>query len=141
MGGPSPRILAGLDIPAPPYNRSGHQPRRTSEHRSRGWSDGGMSDRRPPSTSLSNADPRWSAFRRMLEPNTCDGSRLVVAPRFYPSTKACSTALVTGGSPETENACGAQGSERENSPVKPAALKQEPPSRNRANPAVGNIMR
>jgi len=46
--------------------------------------------------------------------------------------------LVAGSSPETVNACGAEGSGRENSPVKPAAVKQEPSSRKLAASADGN---
>jgi len=101
----------------------------------------------------------------MLEyKTTWYGSRLVIAPRFYPSTKTCSAcghvkaemplgerifrceecgleidrdlnaacnlaALVAGSSPETQNACGAEGSGQENGLVKPAAAKQESPSR------------
>ena len=37
------------------------------------------------------ADAGWSEFRRLLEYKTSwYGSRLIVAPRFYPSTKTCS---------------------------------------------------
>jgi putative transposase len=46
--------------------------------------------------------------------------------------------LVAGSSPETLNACGAEGSDRENGPVKPAAVKQESPSRKLAAKAAGN---
>ena len=46
--------------------------------------------------------------------------------------------LVAGSSPETQNACGSEGSGRENSPVKPAAVKQEPSSRKLAALADGN---
>ena len=123
--------------------------------------------------SRSIADAGWSAFRRMLEYKTrWYGSRVIVAPRFYPSTKTCSAcghvkaamplgervfpcgacglgigrdlnaarnlAAVAGSSPETQNACGADGSGRENGPVKPAAVKQESPSSKLAAQAVGN---
>lgn len=125
------------------------------------------------SLARSIADAGWSEFRRMLEYKTqWYGSRLVVAPRFYPSTKTCSgcgavkgamplservfrceacgleidrdlnaarnLAAVAGSSPETQNACGAEGSGRENGPVKPAATKQESPSRKLAAQAAGN---
>ena len=41
--------------------------------------------------SRSIADAGWSEFQRMLEyKTTWYGSRLVIAPRFYPSTKTCS---------------------------------------------------
>jgi len=44
-----------------------------------------------PHLSRSIADAGWCEFRRMLEYKTLwYGSRLVVAPRFYPSTKTCS---------------------------------------------------
>ena len=46
--------------------------------------------------------------------------------------------LVAGSSPETQNACGAEGSGRENGPAKPAAVKQEPLSRKLAAAAYGN---
>ena len=37
------------------------------------------------------ADAGWSEFRRLLDYKTSwYGSRLIVAPRFYPSTKTCS---------------------------------------------------
>ena len=124
--------------------------------------------------SRSIADAAWSEFRRMLAYKTqWYGSHLVVAPRFYPSTKTCSArghvkaemplgqrvfrceacgaeidrdlnasrnlaSLVAGSSPETQNACGAEGSGRENSPVKPATVKQEPSSRKLAALADGN---
>ena len=117
------------------------------------------------SLARSIADAGWSEFRRMLEyKTTWYGSRLVIAPRFYPSTKTCSAcghvkaemplgerifrceecgleidrdlnaacnlaAVVAGSSPETQNACGAEGSGQENGLVKPAAAKQESPSR------------
>ena len=120
------------------------------------------------------ADAGWSEFRRMLEYKTqWYGSALIVAPRFYPSTKTCSAcghikdemplgervfrceacgaeidrdlnaarnlaSLVAGSSPETLNACGAEGSGQENCLVKPAAVKQEPSSRKLAALAVGN---
>ena len=43
------------------------------------------------SLARSIADAGWAAFRRMLAYKTqWYGSRLVVAPRFYPSTKTCS---------------------------------------------------
>ena len=124
--------------------------------------------------SRSIADAGWSEFRRMLEYKTqWYGSRLVVAPRFYPSTKTCSAcghtkaeialgervfrcevcgaeidrdlnaarnlaSLVAGSSPETRNACGAEGSGQENGLVKPAAAQQEPSSRKPAAAAAGN---
>ena len=124
--------------------------------------------------SRSIADAGWGEFRRMLEyKTTWYGSQLVVAPRFYPSTKTCSAcghvkaeiplgervfrceacgteidrdlnaarnlaSLAAGSSPEAQNACGAEGSGRENGPVKPAAAKQEPLSRQLAAAAVGN---
>ena len=127
--------------------------------------------------SRSVADAGWSEFRRMLAYKTLwYGSRLVVAPRFYPSTKTCSAcghvktemplgdrvfrceacgaaidrdlnaarnlvSLVAGSSPETLNACGAEGSGQENGLVKPAAVKQEPLSRQPAVAAVGNKRR
>ena len=120
------------------------------------------------------ADAAWSEFRRMLAYKTqWYGSRLVVAPRFYPSTKTCSArghvkaemplgqrvfrceacgvvigrdlnaarnlaSLVAGSSPETINACGADGSGQENGLVKLAATKQEPSSRKPAALADGN---
>jgi IS605 OrfB family transposase len=126
--------------------------------------------------SRSITDAGWSEFRRMLEDKTqWYGSRLVVAPRLYPSTKTCSVcghvkndmplservfrcamcgaeinrdlnaarnlaALVAGRSPETQNACGAEGAGRENGPVKPAAVKQESLSRKLAAFAVGHKM-
>ncbi len=126
--------------------------------------------------SRSITDAGWSKFRRMLEDKAqWYGSRLVVAPRFYPSTKTCSVcghvkddmplservfrcamcgaeinrdlnaarnlaALVAGRSPETQNACGAEGAGRENGPVKPAAVKQESLSRKLAAFAVGHKM-
>ena len=119
-------------------------------------------------------DAGWGEFRRMLKYKTeWYGSRLIVAPRFYPSTKTCSAcghvktemplaerifqcaacgaeidrdlnaarnlaSLVAGSSPETVNACGAEGSGQENGLVKPAAVKQEPSSRKLAAAAVGN---
>jgi hypothetical protein len=46
--------------------------------------------------------------------------------------------LVAGSSPETVNACGAEGSGQENGLVKPAPAKQEPSSRKLAASAVGN---
>ena len=124
--------------------------------------------------SRSIADAGWGEFRRMLDyKTTWYGSRLMVAPRFYPSTKKCSAcghvkaeiplservfqceacgaeidrdlnaarnlaSLVAGSSPETQNACGGEGSGRENSPVKPAPAKQEPLSRKPAAVAGGN---
>ena len=124
--------------------------------------------------SRSIADAGWSEFRRMLEYKAeWYGSLLVVAPRFYPSTKTCSVcghvktkmplgervfqceacgaeigrdlnaarnlaSLVAGSSPETVNACGAEGSGRENGLVKPAAVKQEPSSGKLAAQAAGN---
>ena len=120
------------------------------------------------------ADAGWSEFRRMLEYKTqWYGSALIVAPRFYPSTKTCSAcghvkteiplgervfrceacrleidrdlnaarnlaSLVAESSSETQNACGAEGSDRENSPAKPAARKQESPSRKPTAQAAGN---
>ncbi len=101
------------------------------------------------------------------------GSRRISAPRFYPSTKTCSTcghtkdemplgervfrceaggaeidrdlnaarnlaSLVAGSSPETQNACGAEGSGQEKHLVKPTAAKQEPSSRKLAAAAAGN---
>ena len=120
------------------------------------------------------ADAGWSEFRRMLAYKTqWYGSALIVAPRFYPSTKTCSAcghvkdelplgqrifrceacgaeidrdlnaarnlaSLVAGSSPETQNACGAEGSGRENGPAKPATVKQEPLSRKLAAAAYGN---
>ncbi len=68
------------------------------------------------------ADAGWSEFRRLLAYKTvwC-GSQLVVAPRFFASSKTCSAcgmeidrdlnaalnlAKVAGSSPETLNACG-----------------------------------
>ena len=132
---------------------------------------------RDPHLSRSIADAAWSEFRRMLAYKTLwYGSRLVVAPRFYPSTKTCSAcghvktemplgdrvfrceacgaeidrdlnaarnlvSLVAGSSPETQNACGAEGSGQENGLVKPAAVKQEPLSRQPAVAAVGNKRR
>ncbi len=52
---------------------------------------------------------------------------------------ACNLALlVAGSSSETQNACGAEGSGRENGPAKPAAVKQEPLSRKLAAAAYGN---
>ena len=122
------------------------------------------------------ADAGWSEFRRMLAYKTqWYGSALIIAPRFYPSTKTCSACghvkdelplgqrvfrceacgaeidrdlnaarnlalLVAGSSPETQNACGAEGTGRENGPVKPAATKQESPSTKLAAVAVGNKM-
>lgn len=124
--------------------------------------------------SRSIADAGWSEFRRMLEYKTIwYGSQLIIAPRFYPSTKTCSAcghvkseialgervfrceacgaeidrdlnaarnlaSRVAGSSPETKNACGAEGSDQENGLVKPAATKQEPLSRKPAAMAVGN---
>jgi putative transposase len=126
--------------------------------------------------SRSIADVGWSEFRRMLEYKTqWYGSRLIVAPRFYPSTKTCSgcgavkdemplservfrcaacgleidrdlnaarnlASLVAGSSPETLNACGAEGSGCGDTAAKPAAVKQESPSRKLAVSAVGNKM-
>ena len=120
------------------------------------------------------ADAGWGEFRRMLAYKTeWYGSRLIVAPRFYPSTKRCSAcghvktemplaerifqceacgaeidrdlnaarnlaSLVAGSSPETVNACGAEGSGQENGLVKPAAVKQEPLSGKLAAQAAGN---
>ncbi|MCE5316598.1 MAG: transposase [Parachlamydia sp.] len=44
-----------------------------------------------PGLSRRIADMGWSSFIRMLEYKTCwYGSRLIKAPRFYASTKACS---------------------------------------------------
>ncbi len=127
--------------------------------------------------SRSIADSGWSEFRRMLEYKTqWYGSQLVIAPRFYPSTKTCSAcghvktemplgdrvfrceacgleidrdlnaarnlaSLVAGSSPETQNACGAEGSGQEKGLVKPAAVKQEPLSRQPTAAAVGNKRR
>jgi putative transposase len=124
--------------------------------------------------SRSIADAGWSEFRWMLEYKTAwYGSRLIVAPRFYPSTKTCSAcghfrdvmplgervfrceacgteinrdlnaarnlaSLVAGSSPETQNACGGEGSGQENGLVKPAPMKQERSSRKLAARAVGN---
>ena len=124
--------------------------------------------------SRSIADAGWGEFRRMLEYKTIwYGSQLIVAPRFYPSTKTCSAcghikaemllaervfqceacgaeidrdlnaarnlaSLVAGSSPETVNACGAEGSGQENGLVKPIAVKQEPSSRKPAALADGN---
>ena len=124
--------------------------------------------------SRSIADAGWGEFRRMLEyKTTWYGSQLIVAPRFYPSTKTCSACghikaemllaervfqceaceaeidrdlnasrnlalLVAGSSPETQNACGAEGSGQENRLVKPAASKQESPSRKLTAQAAGN---
>ncbi len=126
------------------------------------------------SLARSIADAGWAEFRRMLAYKTqWYGSRLEIAPRFYPSTKTCSAcgvikdamllservfyceacrleidrdlnaarnlaSLVAESSSETQNACGAEGSGRENGPVKPAAAKQEPLSRQLAAAAVGN---
>jgi putative transposase len=116
----------------------------------------GMIRHRPLSRSI--ADAGWAEFRWMLEYKTqWYGSRIIVAPRFFPSTKTCSAcghvkdampraervfrceacghvlgrdlnaarnlAAVAGSSPETQNACGAEGSGQENGPVKPAAVK------------------
>ena len=118
------------------------------------------------------ADAGWGELRRMLAYKTeWYGSRLIVAPRFDPSTKTCSpcghvkpemplaerifqceacteldrdltaarnlASPVAGSSPETVNACGAEGPGQENGLVKPAAAKQEPSSRKLAA-AVGN---
>ncbi len=47
-------------------------------------------------------------------------------------------ALVAGSSPETQNACGAEGSGQKNGLAKPAATKQESPSRKLTAPAAGN---
>ncbi len=134
----------------------------------------GMIQNRRLSRSISDAG--WSEFRRMLGYKTqWYGSRLVVAPRFYPSTKTCSAcgqvkpemplgdrvfrcdacgteidrdlnaarnlaSLVAGSSPETQNACGGEGSGRENISVKPAPAKQESLSRKLAASAVGHTM-
>ena len=117
----------------------------------------------------SMADAGWGECRRMLAYTTQRyGSRLVVAPRFYPSTKTCSArgaiqdgmslservfrcgaeidrdlpaarnlaSLVAGSSPETQHACGADGSGQGNGPANPAASKQESPSRPLAASAV-----
>ena len=46
--------------------------------------------------------------------------------------------LVAGSSPETQNACGAEGAGQENGRVKPAAAKQEPLSRKLLGTATGN---
>jgi putative transposase len=124
--------------------------------------------------SRSIADAGWGEFRRMLEYKTqWYGSRLIVAPRFYQSTKTCSAcdhvrdmmplgervfrceacgteidrdlnaarnlaSLVAGSSPETQNACGGEGSGQENGLVKPAPVKQERSSRKLSARAVGN---
>ncbi len=103
------------------------------------------------------------------------GSRLVMAPRFYPSTKACSAcghvkgemplgerlvpcavcgrdrpglergadlaSLVAGRSPETPNACGADGAGQENGLVKLAAPKPDPWSPKPGAAASGNKRR
>ena len=54
---------------------------------------------------------------------------------------ACTLAsLVAGSSPETSDACGAEGSGQENRLVKPAAPKQESPSRKLAAQAAGRRM-
>jgi putative transposase len=101
------------------------------------------------------------------------GSRLITAPRFYPSTKRCSVcgqvkvemplservfgceacgaeidrdrnaalnlaSLVAGSSPETQNACGGEGSGQGSALVKPAPVKQEPSRRKLAAVAAGN---
>ncbi len=111
--------------------------------------------------SRSIAAAGWGAFRRMLEYKTQGyGSRLVVAPRLHASTKtcaacghaqteiplrarvfqgaACGAALVVGSSPETPEACGGEGTGRENSPVQPAVAQQEPLSRQPPAGAAGN---
>ncbi len=46
--------------------------------------------------------------------------------------------LVAGSSPETQNACGAEGSGQKSGLAKPAATKQESPSRKLTAPAAGN---
>ena len=110
----------------------------------------------------------------MLEYKTTRyGSRLMVAPRFYASTKTCSACGHLKGelpladrvfrretcgqaierdlngardlgspgarsSPETQDACGAEGSGRGNGLMKPAAAKRESPSGKLAAPAAGN---
>ncbi len=120
------------------------------------------------------ADAGWGEFRRMLEyKTTWYRSPLVVAPRFDPSTKTCSTCghvkaemplgqrvfrceacgaeidrdlnaarnlalLLAGSSPETLNACGAEGFGQENGLVKPAAVKQE---RSNRKPAIAGNRR
>jgi putative transposase len=122
----------------------------------------------------SSADAAWPELRRMLAYKThWYGSRLVVAPRFDPSSKKCwacghvkaemplgqrafrcaacgaemdrdlnasrnLASLVAGSSPETQNACGGEGSGQENRLVKPAAAKQEPSSQKLAAVAAGN---
>ena len=48
---------------------------------------------------------------------------------------------VAGGSPETQNACGAEGSGRGNSPAKPAAMQQEPSRQKPVAAADGNKRR
>jgi putative transposase len=124
--------------------------------------------------SRSIADAGWGEFRQMLEYKTqWYGSRLIVAPRFYRSTKTCSAcghvrdmmplgervfrceacgaeidrdlnaarnlaSLVAGSSPETQNACGGEGSGQENGLAKPAPVKQEPQSGKLAAKAAGN---
>jgi IS605 OrfB family transposase len=123
--------------------------------------------------SRSIADAGWGEFRRMLEYKTqWYGSRLITAPRFYPSTKTCSACgYAKDGMPLSERvlrceACGADRdlntarnlaslvagefpgdanrlwrgmlSGRENGPVKPAPVKQEPASRTPSAATGGN---
>ena len=65
--------------------------------------------------SRSIAEAGWSAFRRMLAYKTqWNGSQLVVAPRFFPSTKTCSacghvaTGMALGERVFGREACGAE---------------------------------
>src|SRR6266540_2553115 len=74
------------------------------------------------------SDRGWAEFHRQLGYKTqWYGSRLLVAPRFYPSSKTCSgCGLVTSSSAETRNACGEGSAGRANiGPVELPSAKQE----------------
>ncbi len=90
----------------------------------------------------------WVPTRDPTTPGSVDQDRLVPRHRAERHTVVRTgsaarnlASLVAGSSPETQDACGAEGSGRENCPVQPAAVKREPPRPKPAPVAVGNTGR